>query len=170
MGAPETIPFHLSDLGPEEIEAATACLSGGEIGGDGPIGRQVEQALCRYTGSRYALLVTSATHALELALAALEVGPGDEVICPSFTFPSTANCVLAMAIVIGAVFLQKYSAYHAIEFVLLAVWLGGLDERHPGFVLRPSVVREHGSLPDRDDFGSFGQLLQGVHQILLMGR
>ena len=37
-----------------------------------------------------------------------------------------ANGVFAIGIVIGAVFLQKYSAYHAIEFVLLAVWLGSL--------------------------------------------
>jgi dTDP-4-amino-4,6-dideoxygalactose transaminase len=40
------------------------------------------------------LLTTSCTHALELALLALDVGPGQEVICPSFTFVSTANAVL----------------------------------------------------------------------------
>lgn len=40
------------------------------------------------------LLTTSCTHALELALLALGVGPGHEVVCPSFTFVSTANAVL----------------------------------------------------------------------------
>jgi dTDP-4-amino-4,6-dideoxygalactose transaminase len=40
------------------------------------------------------LLTTSCTHALELALLALGIGPGHEVICPSFTFVSTANAVL----------------------------------------------------------------------------
>jgi dTDP-4-amino-4,6-dideoxygalactose transaminase len=40
------------------------------------------------------LLTTSCTHALELALLALGVGPGDEVLCPSFTFVSTANAAL----------------------------------------------------------------------------
>jgi dTDP-4-amino-4,6-dideoxygalactose transaminase len=40
------------------------------------------------------LLTTSCTHALELALLALGIGPGDEVVCPAFTFVSTANAVL----------------------------------------------------------------------------
>src|SRR5688500_9677839 len=40
------------------------------------------------------LLTTSCTHALELALMALGVGPGAEVVCPSFTFVSTANAIL----------------------------------------------------------------------------
>ncbi len=95
MGGPEPIPFHVSDLGAEEIAAATACLAGGLLGGDGPLGRQVEAALASLTGSRHVLLLTSATHALELALMALEIRPGDEVILPSFTFPSAANCILA---------------------------------------------------------------------------
>jgi dTDP-4-amino-4,6-dideoxygalactose transaminase len=45
-------------------------------------------------GASRVLLTTSCTHALELALMALGVGPGQEVICPSFTFVSTANAVL----------------------------------------------------------------------------
>jgi dTDP-4-amino-4,6-dideoxygalactose transaminase len=88
------VRFHVPDLGEEEIAAAAACLASGEIGGDGPLGRRAEARLRELTGARHALLVTSATHALELALMALDVRPGDEVVCPSFTFPSTANCIL----------------------------------------------------------------------------
>jgi len=66
----------------------------GRVAGDGPFGRRVEQLLAERTGARRALLTTSCTHALELALLALGVGPGDEVIVPSFTFVSTANAVL----------------------------------------------------------------------------
>lgn len=66
----------------------------GRVAGDGPFGRRVEQRLAERTGARRALLTTSCTHALELALLALGVGPGDEVIVPSFTFVSTANAVL----------------------------------------------------------------------------
>ena len=40
-----------------------------------------------------ALLTTSGTHSLELAALLLEIGPGDEVICPAFTFPSTATAI-----------------------------------------------------------------------------
>ncbi len=66
----------------------------GRVAGDGPFGRRVEQLLAERTGARRALLTTSCTHALELALLALGVGAGDEVIVPSFTFVSTANAVL----------------------------------------------------------------------------
>ncbi len=66
----------------------------GRVAGDGPFGRKVERRLAELTGARRALLTTSCTHALELALLALGVGPGDEVLVPSFTFVSTANAVL----------------------------------------------------------------------------
>jgi dTDP-4-amino-4,6-dideoxygalactose transaminase len=62
--------------------------------GDGPFGRKVEGRLASLLGVPRALLTTSCTHALELALLALGVGAGDEVVCPSFTFVSTANAVL----------------------------------------------------------------------------
>jgi dTDP-4-amino-4,6-dideoxygalactose transaminase len=63
------------------------------VGGDGPFGRRVEARLGELLGSRV-LLTTSCTHALELALLALGIGPGQEVVCPSYTFVSTANAVL----------------------------------------------------------------------------
>lgn len=62
--------------------------------GDGPFGRKVERRLAVMWGAPHVLLTTSCTHALELALLALGIGGGDEVVCPSFTFVSTANAVL----------------------------------------------------------------------------
>jgi dTDP-4-amino-4,6-dideoxygalactose transaminase len=67
---------------------------GGRIAGDGPFCRRVEERLARLLGARRVLLTTSCTHALELALLALGIGRGQEVICPSFTFVSTANAIL----------------------------------------------------------------------------
>lgn len=67
---------------------------GGRVAGDGPFCRRVERRLETLLGVRHVLLTGSCTHALELALLALGIGPGDEVICPSFTFVSTANAVL----------------------------------------------------------------------------
>jgi len=66
----------------------------GRTAGDGPFGRRVETRLAERLGVPRVLLTTSCTHALELALLALGIGPGQEVICPSFTFVSTANAIL----------------------------------------------------------------------------
>ncbi|MCL2669183.1 MAG: DegT/DnrJ/EryC1/StrS family aminotransferase [Syntrophaceae bacterium] len=56
--------------------------------------RDFEKAFAKYTGSTYALGVSSGTCALKVALTALNVGPGDEVICPAFTFLATYEAVL----------------------------------------------------------------------------
>ncbi len=56
--------------------------------------RQFEEAFAKYCGAKYALGVTSGSAALKVALAALDVGPGDEVIVPAFTFLATYEAVL----------------------------------------------------------------------------
>src|SRR3989338_7285865 len=59
----------------------------------GPQEKAFEEDFARYCDARYAVGVNSGTDALYLALTALNVGPGDEVILPSFTFIATALCV-----------------------------------------------------------------------------
>ena len=96
MAAPpagRTVPFHLPWLDERELDAVRTALAG-RVGGDGPIGRRVEQRLAEQLDAHRVLLTTSCTHAMELALMALGVGPGHEVVCPSFTFVSTANAIL----------------------------------------------------------------------------
>jgi len=61
-------------------------IMGGEIA-------TLEEELCVLTGARHALGVSSGTDAILLALMALEIGPGDEVLVPTFTFFATAGCV-----------------------------------------------------------------------------
>jgi dTDP-4-amino-4,6-dideoxygalactose transaminase len=59
----------------------------------GPQVKAFEEEFARYCGTKYALGVNSGTDALYLALCALDIGPGDEVILPTYTFIATALCV-----------------------------------------------------------------------------
>ncbi len=77
-------------LGPE-LAAMEAAMSSGALAGNGPFTRGCEAWLREYSGSAGALLVPSCTHALEMAAILINIGPGDEVIMPSWTFVSTAN-------------------------------------------------------------------------------
>jgi dTDP-4-amino-4,6-dideoxygalactose transaminase len=90
-GAPRAIRFNQAFLTGRELEYMAQAAADGHISGDGPFTRRSRAMLEELTGSRAALLTTSCTHALEMAALLLEIGPGDEVIVPSFTFVSTAN-------------------------------------------------------------------------------
>lgn len=59
----------------------------------GPKVREFEEALCRYTGAKYCVVVCNATAGLHLAMLALGIGQGDEAITSPITFLSSANCV-----------------------------------------------------------------------------
>lgn len=80
----------------EEIRAAAQVLRSGVLtnkSGSGPNVMRFESAFSKYVGARYAVAVNSGTAALHAALLAAEVGRGDEVIVPSFTFVATAEVV-----------------------------------------------------------------------------
>ncbi len=62
----------------------------------GPEVAEFERALCALTGAGHAVGVSSGTDALEIALMAEEIGPGDAVFVPSFTFPATAEVVVGV--------------------------------------------------------------------------
>jgi dTDP-4-amino-4,6-dideoxygalactose transaminase len=87
------VPFSVPWFDERERAAVASALEG-RVAGDGPIGQRVEERLASALKTHRVLLTTSCTHAMELALLALGVGPGQEVLCPSFTFVSTANAVL----------------------------------------------------------------------------
>lgn len=59
----------------------------------GPDVAEFEKKICDYTGAKHAIACASGSDALLLALMAYDIGPGDEVICPSFTFFATASAV-----------------------------------------------------------------------------
>ena len=87
------IPFHRPYTGQAEREAVAEAVRQDVLHGDGPISRRVQEQLADWLGIRHVFLTTSCTHALEMAMLALDIDAGDEVIMPSFTFVSTANAV-----------------------------------------------------------------------------
>src|SRR3989344_7301158 len=86
------IAFGKPVFGEEEIKAVTEVLKSGWIG-MGPKCIEFEQAFAQYVGSPFAVSVSSCTAALHLALAALDIGPEDEVITTPFTFVATVGAI-----------------------------------------------------------------------------
>jgi dTDP-4-amino-4,6-dideoxygalactose transaminase len=87
------IPFHVPSIGDEEIREVEATLRSGWLT-TGPRTAQFEKEFAEYVGAPCALAVNSATGGLHLALAALGIGPGDEVITTPLTFCSTIHTIL----------------------------------------------------------------------------
>jgi len=89
-----TDPIRLArpDIGDAELAAIGEVIESGQLT-MGPKVIEFEAALGRAVGTAHAAAVSSGTAALHLALLALEIGSGDEVIVPAYTFPATANVV-----------------------------------------------------------------------------
>jgi perosamine synthetase len=81
------------EITPEDIEAVTGVLKGPCLA-LGPKLAAFEKAFAEYVGAAYAVAVNSGTSALHLAVRALDIGPGDEVITSPYSFISSANCAL----------------------------------------------------------------------------
>ncbi len=87
------IPFNrLAPIGREQDYISEA-LTKGHLSASGPFTARCEAALVEQTGASAVILTVSATAALEMAALLLDLGEGDEVIMPSYTFVSTANAV-----------------------------------------------------------------------------
>lgn len=88
MKVPITRPY----FGKEEQEAVARVLESGWVV-QGPAVAEFERMVAEFTGARFARASTSCTASLHLALVALGIGPGDEVLVPSFTFIASANAI-----------------------------------------------------------------------------
>ena len=87
------LPFSTPTIGEEEIDEVADSLRSGWVT-TGPKVKRFEAHFSDYTGASHSVAVSSCTAGLHLALAALGIGPGDEVILPTYTFCSTANVVV----------------------------------------------------------------------------
>ncbi len=87
------LPYALPSIGDEEIAEVADSLRSGWIT-TGPKVKRFESDFAEYIGAKHAIAVNSCTAGLHIALTALGIGPGDEVIVPTLTFCSTANVVV----------------------------------------------------------------------------
>src|SRR5438552_13196717 len=87
------LSFQPPAIGEEEIAAVTETLRSGWLT-SGPRTAELESRFAEYVDARHALALSSGTAALHLSLLALGVGPGDEVITSTITWPATANVIV----------------------------------------------------------------------------
>jgi dTDP-4-amino-4,6-dideoxygalactose transaminase len=85
------IPFNRPFATGREIDYIRAAIATPKFSGDGSYTAHCHTLLQQSLGIQKALLTTSCTHALEMAAFLLDMGPGNEIVLPAFTFPSTAN-------------------------------------------------------------------------------
>ena len=160
----------------DEVEAAAAVLRSGKINyWTGDHGKQFEREYAQYVGRKHAVVLANGTLALELALVALGIGEGDEVIVPSRTFIATASCVVARggrpicaevdresgnmtAATIRAALTPKTKAVIPVH---LAGWPCVMDEimalaRERGLQVIEDCAQAHGARYQGKPVGSFG--------------
>jgi dTDP-4-amino-4,6-dideoxygalactose transaminase len=88
------IPFNRPYVTGREFLYVREAIENGHLSGSGPFTERCNRWLEECIGSEQALLTHSCTAALEMAAMLLDIGPGDEVVMPSFTFVSAANAVV----------------------------------------------------------------------------
>jgi dTDP-4-amino-4,6-dideoxygalactose transaminase len=91
--APPLIPITKPYLGEEEAQAAAEAIRTGWIA-QGPLVARFEEAIAARLGVAHVVATSNCTTSLHLAMLCSGIGPGDEVICPSFSFIATANAAL----------------------------------------------------------------------------
>lgn len=87
------IPFNKPSLIGNEIKYIRDAVRLGQLAGDGTYTSKCHALICELAGAKKALITHSCTAALEMAAILCDLGPGDEVLLPSFTFVSTANAI-----------------------------------------------------------------------------
>jgi perosamine synthetase len=88
------IPVNEPVIGEREKELVLECLNTGWISSEGPFVSQFEEAFSRRVGRKHGVACSNGTAALDLAVAGLRLGPGDEVILPTFTIISCAAAIV----------------------------------------------------------------------------
>ncbi len=93
-GFPEMIPVNEPLLDGNEKRYLAECVKTGWISSEGPFVRKLEEGFAARVGRRHGIAVCNGSVALDVAIAALDIGRGDEVILPSFTIISCAAAIV----------------------------------------------------------------------------
>lgn len=88
------IPVNLPKLGQREQELLDECIQTGWISSEGAFVREFEERMAERVGRKFGIAVCNGTAALDVAVAALGIGPGDEVIVPTFTIISCVHQIV----------------------------------------------------------------------------
>jgi perosamine synthetase len=91
---PEFIPVNAPLLDGNEKKYLNQCIDTGWISSEGPFVREFEERFAAWVGRRYGIALANGSVALDAAVAALKIGPGDEVILPTFTIISCAAAIV----------------------------------------------------------------------------
>lgn len=90
----KAIPVNTPLLSGNELKYLTECIETGWISSEGPFIQRFEEQFAAYTDRKFGVAVSSGSAALDIAVKALGIGPGDEVILPAFTIISPAQSVV----------------------------------------------------------------------------
>jgi perosamine synthetase len=103
----ELIPWFGPEVGAREKELVAQVIDSGYIN-DGKVTRDFEARIAKIAGTAYAVAYTSGTVSISMALHALGIGPGDEVLVPDLTFIATANAVRLIGANVKLVDVERY--------------------------------------------------------------
>ncbi|MBC7220201.1 DegT/DnrJ/EryC1/StrS family aminotransferase [Candidatus Bipolaricaulota bacterium] len=89
----DRMPMSAPDISEEDVRAVAEVVRSGRLA-LGPQTEEFERLIAEYVGAKHAVAVSSGTTALHLVVRALGIGPGNEVLVPSFTFAASVNVIL----------------------------------------------------------------------------
>jgi dTDP-4-amino-4,6-dideoxygalactose transaminase len=168
VGPVEQIPFNRPYATGAEFDYIREAIANLHVSGNGPFTRRCTNLLERELGSARVLLTHSCTGALEMAFLLAELGPGDEVILPSFAFPSLANAVALRGATPVFVDVRADTLNLDERLVDEAVTprtkvIAPIDYAGVGCELEPlvEVARTHGSLVIEDAAQGYGSSYKG---------
>ena len=162
----------------DEVEKVTSLLKSGKVNyWTGDEGRQFETEYAQYLGRKHAVAVANGTVALELALYALGIGSGDEVIVPSRTYIASASCAvmrgalpvvadvdsISQVLTVQTITAALTNKTKAIVVVHLAGWPCAMDEimalaNERGLFVIEDCAQAHGARYNGKPVGAWGHV------------